>query len=29
MHNAGDLVMSLGDINGNFGRHIDGFDVVH
>ena len=26
MHSADDLVMSLGDINGHVGRHIDGFD---
>ena len=29
MHSAGDLVMSLGDINGHVGRHIDGYDGVH
>ena len=25
MHSAGDLYICLGDINGHFGRHIDGF----
>ena len=29
MHSADDLVMCFGDINGNIGRHIYGFDVVH
>ena len=29
MHSADDLVVCLGDINGHFGRHIDGFDGVH
>ena len=29
MHFAGDLVMCLGDFNGHFVRHIDGFDGVH
>ena len=29
MHSAGDLVMCLGDSNGQVGRHIDGFNGVH
>ena len=29
MHDAGDLVMCLCDINGHIGRHIDGFDGDH
>ena len=29
MHSAGDLVMCLGDINGNVGRHIHEVDGVH
>ena len=29
MHSADDIVMCLGDINGDVGRHIDGFDGVH
>ena len=29
MHIADELVMCLGDINANIGRHIDGFDGVH
>ena len=29
MHDAGDLVRCLGDINGYVGRHKDGFDAVH
>ena len=29
MHSADDLVMCLGDINGQVDGHIDGFDGVH
>ena len=29
MHSADDLSMCVGDLNGHFGRHIDGFDWVH
>ena len=29
MHSADDLVMCLGDFNGNISRHIDGFNGVH
>ena len=29
MHSADDLVLCLGDVNGQMGRHIDGFDGVH
>ena len=29
MHSAGDLVMCLGDFNGHFARHVDGFYGVH
>ena len=29
MHSASDLVMCLGDFNGQVSRHIDGFDVVY
>ena len=29
MHNAGDLVICLGDFCGHIGRHMDGFDGVH
>ena len=29
MHSAGDLVMCLGDFNGDVGRYIDGFDWIH
>ena len=28
MHRVDDAVLCLGDINGHFGRHIDGFNVV-
>ena len=29
MYSAGDFVVSLGDINGNIGRYIDGFTGAH
>ena len=29
MHSADDLVICLGNFNGNIGGHIDGFDVIH
>ena len=29
VHSVGDLVMCLGDFNGQVGRHSDGFDRVH
>ena len=29
VHSAGDLVMHVGEFNGNIGRHIDGFDWDH
>ena len=29
MHDAGYLVMCLGNLNTHVGRHIDGFDGVH
>ena len=29
MHSADGLVMCLGDFNGHFGKHIDGFVGVH
>ena len=29
IHNAGDLVMYLGDFNGHFGRNIGEFDGFH
>ena len=29
MYSAGDLVVCLGDLNGHFGRYIDGFGGVH
>ena len=29
MHSVDDLVMCLGDISGNVGRHIDWYDGVH
>ena len=29
MHSADDLLMCLGEFNGNVGRHIDGFNLVH
>ena len=29
MHSASYLIMFWGDLSGNTGRHIDGFDTVH
>ena len=29
MHRSGDLVMCMGDFNGQVGRHIDSFDGAH